>query len=971
MTEPVEQFDFLAGGGEMGALSRAFDWSKTPIGGPAGWPQSLRTAVRILLSTSHPMVIWWGPELIQFYNDAYRQTMGPERHPSALGQRGRDCWAEIWPIIGPQIDYVMAGKGATWHVDQLVPVTRHGGLQQVWWTYGFGPIDSADGVGGVLVICNDVTEEHETREALRQARDTLAAERQAVIAANERLVAESGFLRELFQQAPSFVAVVRGPEHVFELTNAAYVKLIGHRDVVGKTVRAALPELEGQGFYELLDQVYRSGEPFVGRQIAAALQSAPDGPIERRLLDFVYQPIRDGQGAVRGIFVEGTDITQSALSERALRESENQFRSLLEAMPNHVWTARADGELDWLNERTYDYSGLARSSRDWTQIVHPDDLPTTVQRWAHAIASGETYETEFRLRRADGVYRWHIARAVPIRDLSGAVARWIGTNTEIEDQKIATQALAQLNATLEQHVEKRTAELQANEARLRSIFETTYQFQGLMDLRGTLLDANATSLAAIEARLEDVVGRPFWDTPWFTGTPGMPELVKAAIPLVASGQEVRREIVVNLPTGTRAFDFALRPVVNSAGETIAIVPEAIELTERRAAEEALRQSQKMEAIGQLTGGIAHDFNNLLQGIMGALDRVQKRIAEGRIADVDRFLRGAMASAERAAALTHRLLAFSRRQPVDPRPVDLNQLIGSVEELLRRTIGEAIDLDIKSRADLWLTRCDHNQLENALLNLTINARDAMPDGGRLTLETANADQNAAAALRNDIKPGAYVRLSVRDSGVGMAPDVKARAFDPFYTTKPIGQGTGLGLSMIYGFVRQSDGAVRIDSEVGRGTTVEILLPRYGGPLDDAPSIAPVAELQRPGTDEVVLVVEDEAVVRLLIVEVLNDLGYRALEAADGPSALRILQSQQRIDLLVSDIGLPGLNGRQLADAARATRPDLKVLFMTGYAENAAGSAFLEPGMAIIAKPVMMDVLAARIVGMIAGKTTAPN
>jgi PAS domain S-box-containing protein len=387
------------------------------------------------------------------------------------------------------------------------------------------------------------------------------------------------------------------------------------------------------------------------------------------------------------------------------------------------------------------------------------------------------------------------------------------------------------------------------------------------------------------------------------------------------------------------------------------------------AEEALRQSAKMEAIGQLTGGIAHDFNNLLQGIIGALELIERRIATGRISDVGRFLEGAMSSANRAAALTHRLLAFSRRQPVDPRPLDVNALIASVEELVRRSIGEGITTNVVRARDLWLVRCDGHQLENALLNLSINARDALPDGGTLTIETANLTLDVQEGKAWDVAAGDYVALRVKDDGVGMPPEVKARAFDPFYTTKPIGQGTGLGLSMIYGFVRQSEGTIRIDSAVGYGTTVELLLPRYLG--EAAPSVAQekIVNDFASGTNEIVLVVEDEAVVRLLIVDVLKDLGYQTLEATDGPQGLRILLSQQRIDLLITDIGLPGLNGRQLADAARQRRPGLKVLFMTGYAENAASNAFLEPEMEIIVKPVNMDVLSAKIRGMIEVKATA--
>jgi len=371
----------------------------------------------------------------------------------------------------------------------------------------------------------------------------------------------------------------------------------------------------------------------------------------------------------------------------------------------------------------------------------------------------------------------------------------------------------------------------------------------------------------------------------------------------------------------------------------------------------------MEAIGQLTGGIAHDFNNLLQGISGALNMVQKRVREGRIGEVDRFVKGALSSAERASALTHRLLAFSRRQPVDPRPIDMNQLIGTMEELLRRSIGEKIRMRVDEGLDLWLVRCDANQMENALLNLAINARDAMPDGGTLTIATSNERFDALQASIRDLEAGEYVRITISDSGVGMPPEVQARAFDPFYTTKPIGKGTGLGLSMIYGFVGQSHGSVRIESHVGKGAMIEICLPRFHGNLEPAERNDIGSVASHAGSNEVVLVVEDEDIVRLLVVEVLRDLGYRALEASDGPAGLRILQSPQRIDLLVTDIGLPELNGRQLADAARAKRPDLKVLFMTGYAESAASGDFLDKGMHIVSKPFTMENLAAKIREMI--------
>ena len=384
------------------------------------------------------------------------------------------------------------------------------------------------------------------------------------------------------------------------------------------------------------------------------------------------------------------------------------------------------------------------------------------------------------------------------------------------------------------------------------------------------------------------------------------------------------------------------------------------------AEEQLRQSQKMEAVGQLTGGIAHDFNNLLAGISGSLELLQTRINQGRITELERYINTAQGAAKRAAALTHRLLAFSRRQTLDPKSTNVNRLVGSMEELIRRTVGPSIEIEVIAFAGLWTTLIDPGQLENALLNLCINARDAMPDGGRLTIETANEWLDEDAAREHELSPGQYLTLRVSDTGAGMAPDIIKRAFDPFFTTKPIGMGTGLGLSMVYGFARQSGGHVRICSEVGHGTTIRIYLPRHHGE-ENAEDAAHVTEAPPVEQGKTVLVVDDEPTVRMLVTEVLEDLGYSAIEAADGPAGLRVLQSGARIDLLITDVGLPGgVNGRQVADAGREARPGLKVLFITGYAETAViGNGHLDPGMHVLTKPFAMEALAGRINELIAG------
>jgi len=393
-----------------------------------------------------------------------------------------------------------------------------------------------------------------------------------------------------------------------------------------------------------------------------------------------------------------------------------------------------------------------------------------------------------------------------------------------------------------------------------------------------------------------------------------------------------------------------------------------EIAERQAAEEALRQSQKMEAVGQLTGGIAHDFNNLLTGIIGGLDMMQRRLAQGRLEDVSRFATAAMTSANRAAGLTHRLLTFSRRRPLDPKVTDVNRVVAAIEDLLRRTISEKIVLEIEMPASVWRLRCDPNQLENAILNLVINARDAMPDGGRLRIETGNATVDDDQAHRWGLTPGDYVRLAVTDTGVGMPPGVMERVFEPFFTTKPLGVGTGLGLPMIYSFAQQSAGGVRIESEVGVGTTVSIYLPRC---LDTGAAVA--GEPARPsaptGAGRVVLVVEDEQSVRALVMEVLQEQGYRGIAATDGESALEVLKSGAHVDLLITDVGLPGLDGPQLVAAALSHRPDLKVLFMTAYARETPVGPRERP-VGVLLKPFTVEGLLDHVRMSLEGSAQGP-
>ena len=938
-----------AGGGETGALMRAHDWRATALGDPSTWPPALHAALSICMGSPTAAAVLWGPQLCLLHNDAFRPFLSA-RHAEALGRP----LAEVAPGAAQALADAAARVRATGEgvAAENRPMTLDfgDGPEETFWHHSLAPIRGATGaVEGVLFTAFDNT-------ARARAERQHAGERE-----RQRL---------MLRQMPGFVAMLAGPEHRFEYVNDAYVEIAGPRDFLGRTVREVFPEIAGQGFYELLDRVYASGEPFAARAMPIRL----DRERGERFIDFLYEPVCDDRGAVTGIFVGGYDVTErveaeaelrdseqrhralfdaidegfciiefidgpdgplsdyvhvqanaayarhagipdvvgqkvremvpdeaagwveiygrvlatgepvrferelvatghhlelSAFrveppgrrqvavlfqdisarkrTEAALRESEAQFRAFAQAVPNHVWAGRPNGDLYWFNDQVYAYAGGEPGSLDgtaWTRIVHPDDLPAAGAAWEQALAAGEVYETEFRIRRGDGAYRWFLVRAEPVRAADGAVVNWVGTNTDIDNARRQAAELAELNATLEQQVQERTAELMA-------------------------------------------------------------------------------------------------------------------------VEETLRQSQKMEAVGQLTGGLAHDFNNLLAGISGSLAMMQTRIAQGRIDDIERYMIGAQGAAKRAAALTHRLLAFSRRQTLEPKPTDVNRLMAGMEGLIRGTVGPQITVETVAKAGLWPTLVDPNQLENALLNLCINARDAMPDGGRITVETANRWLDDRAARERDLPPGQYVSMCVSDNGTGMSADVIERAFDPFFTTKPIGVGTGLGLSMIYGFARQSGGQVRIYSEVGAGTMVCLYLPRHHT-QDAAEAEAPRPEPHRAETGETVLVIDDEPLLRMLVVDVLEELGYVGIEAADGPQGMAIIRSDARIDLLVTDVGLPnGMNGRQVADAARELRPGLKVLFVTGYAENAVLShGHLDPGMQVVTKPFDVDALAARIKAMIA-------
>jgi PAS domain S-box-containing protein len=499
------------------------------------------------------------------------------------------------------------------------------------------------------------------------------------------------------------------------------------------------------------------------------------------------------------------------------------------------------------------------------------------------------------------------------------------------------------------------AERQSSAARNR-LFEMTRDLFGVATFDGYLKTINPAWASILDRSHEELTSRPFAEIihPDDLGVTG--DVIEALM----RGEPVHQFLVRLLKADGTPISFAWSATPDTVAGSGIFYTVGRDITEQQTREEMLRQSQKMEAVGQLTGGLAHDFNNLLTGMMGNLELLQVRLARGRIDDVERFISAAQGAGRRAASLTQRLLAFSRRQTLDPKPTDISTLVRGMEELLRRTVGPEIEIDVVDVSGLWPAMIDGTQLESALLNLCINARDAMPGGGRITVEAANKRLDERAARQHDIDPGEYLSICVTDTGTGMVPEVIERAFEPFFTTKPIGQGTGLGLSMVYGFARQSGGQVRIYSEVGMGTTICIYLPRHSGEaVSDTAEGVRLEEVK--GSGETILVVDDEATIRHLIDEVLDEQGYTVIGAGDGAAGLKVLQSGARIDLLITDVGLPnGMNGRQVADAARSLRPGLRVLFITGYAENAAvGNGHLEPGMELLTKPFTIEALSLKV------------
>ena len=845
----------------------AHDWSATPVGPMESWPPALRSTVALMLACPTPMFLAWGPDLLCFYNDAYRPILG-YRIAAALGRPFRDVWASVWHDIEPLVTRTLAGESCT-VTDMRLDLSRDGVPEESWWTFTYSPVFDDEG------------------------------------------------------------------------------RIAGLLNVTGETTARVVAERERAAADERLDLALAAGN---------------------------------------SIGVWDWDVAGNRVT------ADTRFATLYGIDPDKA----AEG------------APLA----DFFNGIHPDDLARVQEEIATAVREVGSFVSEYRLLHPDGSVRWVSAQGRCIAGPDGLCERFPGVSYDITDRMTADLALRAAKAERDFVVELTTRQREANDPesiirmssealgkRLRVHRVGFYRLIGASQMRhgeswtdGTLAPLiGMQPVSAFGERAERqrrrgktlVFSDSRYDnegdlTPYAAG--GV--LAGLCVPLMDAGRwqagiylhhaQVRHwsEAEISLAKEVAELTWlaveraeAMLRLSQRVDQQSAALAEAsteirAEADRRAAAEGQLRQLQKMESLGQLTGGIAHDFNNMLAIIMGGLNLAQRRLARGE-GEIERYLEAAMDGATRAATLTQRLLAFSRQQPLAPEAIDTNRLVSDLAELLTRSLGELIELETILGAGLWKAKADPAELENVIVNLAVNARDAMPEGGKLTIETANTHVDDEYAREAEIAPGQYVQIAVTDTGAGMAPEVLTKVFDPFFTTKAVGKGTGLGLSQAFGFARQSGGHVRVYSELGHGTTFKLYLPRFWGEGTPVMRRAP-APIRHGRPGEIILVVEDEDRVRHNSVETLRALDYTVIHAANGAEALAMIEAGQDLTLLFTDVVMPGMTGRQLADKAIELLPDLKVLYTTGYTRNAVvHNGVLDPGTNFLPKPFGIDQLAAKI------------
>jgi PAS domain S-box-containing protein len=998
-------YPFLAGGGEAAGIIAAYDWGSTSLGDIDRWPEHLKATIALVLRSPVAIVTLWNEDGVMIYNDAYSRFSGG-RHPALFGSKVREGWPEV-AEFNDNVMKVGLDGGTLAYREQAMTLYRNGEPEQLWLDLDYSPLldDKGKPVGVIAVVVETTSK----------------------VKAERELTAERESLRRMFEQAPGFIAMLSGPDHRFMMANEAYLALVDHRDILGKTVAEALPEVTSQGFTQLLDNVYTSGQPFVGRDQKVNLRYRTDE--DERYLDFIYQPVLS-DGRVTGVFVQGHDVTAARRNEIALRESEERFRLVAENAPVMLWMSDVAGKCLYLNRAQREFWGVSEdklSDFDWLTTVHPDDMGA-LEPFSRGMVDHESFTVELRLKGQDGEYRNIVTNARPRLGPGREFVGMIGVNVDVT---VARQTEAAIRAeTSKFKVLNRSARAVAAELDVAAVVQIVTDactelvgaefgafFYNVKNEKGESYMLYALSGVPREAfskfpmprntkvfgptfegegvvRSDDITEDPRYgkNAPYHGMPEGhLPVCSYLAAPVVSRSGEVigglffghsgrgrfleeHEELLVGIAgqaaiaiDNARLYQAAEREIAERkrAEEALqalnATLEERVveEVLKRAKAEEQLRQVQKMEAVGQLTGGIAHDFNNMLAVIIGGLNLLQRKLAKGET-DVERFVEGAIDGARRAADLTKRLLAFSRQQPLAPEPVNPNKMVSNMTELVARTLGEPITVETVLGAGLWQAKVDPAQLESAVLNLCVNARDAMPDGGKLTIETSNAFVDDAFAREFAIEPGQYVLVAVADTGTGMTDEVIARAFDPFYTTKETGKGTGLGLSQVYGFVRQSGGHVKIYSELGVGTTIKIYLPRFYGDAAEPSKPLDVAATHRGTEAELVMIVEDEERVRAVSVEALKDLGYSVLEVGNPVEALRLFEAGQKVSLLFTDVVMPEMSGRELVDKARLLQPDLKALYTTGYTRNAiVHNGVLDAGTSLLTKPFSIDELALKV------------
>jgi PAS domain S-box-containing protein len=923
---------FPSGGGEVAALIRQFDWTKTGLGPLAAWPQSLKTITDTLLRSPVPIVLLWGEDGIMIYNDAYSRFAGG-RHPKLLGSKLREGWPEVADFNDHVMKMGLSG-GTLAYRDQELTLYRHGGPEQVWMNLDYSPVlNEAGQPAGVIAIVVETTQHVMAERALKDRENDLARV--------QKIARVGGVAVDLRH---GFHSGRRSPEYL-EIHGLSPGAPDSHEDWVGRVH----PDDRDRALQYFLTMV--NGDA-VRYSTEYRIVRPSDGQV--RWIAVEAQIERDENGRPLRMVGAHMDITERTLAKQLLKETEERFRLIANSAPVPMWVSRLDGTRGFANQAYLDFLGLEYQEAvvfDWRSILHPDDQARIVRESVAGEASRKPFVLEARYRRADGAWRWMRSESQPRWDPAGKHIGFIGVAHDITVAKQAEGELRRLNETLEQRIRERTSQLESNEAQMRAIFETSNQYQGLLDLQGNVIYANKTALAGIQSAAADVVGKPFWDSRWFSATPGASEAVRDGFAAVKRGESVRTEMLLHLPVGDRYFDFAMRPVFDQHGNVAGVLPEAIDITDRRQAEEALRQSQKMEAVGQLTGGVAHDFNNLLTIIRSATDFLRRRdLPDDRRR---RYIDAISDTVDRASKLTGQLLAFARRQPLAPQVFDVGQQVEAIAQLIRPLVGSRIQIGIEIRDPECFAVADVAQFETSLINLAVNSRDAMDGEGLISISVGKADAIPASAT-GEKRHGEFIAISVGDTGTGIAPDRLAAIFEPFYTTKEVGKGTGLGLSQALGFAKQSGGEIVVASTPGDGSTFTVYLPQAKAPASHRQSGTGHRETATSGRGHRILIVEDNEDVGQFSTELLQDLGYTTRRADNARQALALIAADRSaFDLVFSDVIMPGINGVELAAIIRQQYPELPVVLASGYSSVLAESA--HQGFELIQKPYSVEAL----------------